>query len=280
MRALKFLALALVVISAGSPRARAALTMTFTWDQTYYQSGYSATYINTSDAIGIYHFNTSGDGVDVPSSYWSVCVSPNGLLDGNPHTYNVLSFAQANPGIYPSAWAWDGSSSNPQYWGINNAAYLWNRYGMDIVNNTGAVGYQSQRATALEFAVWTALYDSKQYGQLGSAAEIAANHGVYWTAPQMDATTLGWYTTYINALTSSGLTHALYDGNILESDIAKSGPDSGGSQEFLLLGISHNNVSPVPEPTTMIAGAFALLLCAGLACSKQKAEIGTKDQGP
>ena len=185
-------------------------------------------------------------------------MSPAGLLDGSTHTYNVLSFSQANPGIYPSAWA-TSTGPNPQYWGVNNAAYLWNAYGMGIVNNTGNVGDQSQRAAALEFAVWTSLYNSMGYGKLGTtAAQVGPN---YWAAPtsQMGSatdpnSTLYWYNTYVNALTTSGLNHAVYTGNVLESTIAvNGGAGSGGSQEFLLLG------TPVPEPTTMVAGALLLL---------------------
>lgn len=224
--------------------ANAAIDMTFSWDQTYYQAGYTAANINSSDAIGIYRFNTSGSGI--PNPFWSVCLSPAGLLDGSTHTYNVLSFSEANPGIYPSGWAWGTVNGTPQYWGINNAAYLWNRFGMDIVNNTGNIGNQNERAAALEFAVWTALYNSEGYGKLGGSG---------WTAPtsQMSASVSGYYDSYITALTGSGLDHAIYTGNILESTIASSGPNSGGSQEFLLLG------TPIPEPSTMVAGALLLL---------------------
>jgi hypothetical protein len=106
----------------------------------------------------------------------------------------------------------------------------------------------------LEFAVWTALYDSTGYGKLG-----APNNWVAPTAQMGSASdpnsTLYWYNTYVNALISSGLTHAVYTGNVLESTIADfpNSPNSGGSQEFLLLG------TPIPEPTTMIAGALLLL---------------------
>jgi hypothetical protein len=65
--------------------------------------------------------------------------------------------------------------------------------------------------------------------------------------------TVSFYSSYINDLTSSGLNHAIFTGNILQSTIIGTKADSGGSQEFFLLG------TPVPEPTTMIAGALLLL---------------------
>ncbi len=232
-------------VLGGSLSASASVDMTFTWNGSLYQAGYSAQYINGSDAIGIYKFTTSAqDGV--PNPFYSVCLSPSGLLDGASHTYNALSFADAAPGIYPSAWAQSGGA-NPQYWGINNAAYLWNRYGMAVVNNTGNLyGDQSSAGAALEFAIWTSLYNSTAYGVLGNNA---------WAAPtgQMDATTFGYYNGFIAGLTTSGINGPQFTGNILESTVAGSGPNSGGSQEFFMLG------SPVPEPTTMIAGALLLL---------------------
>jgi hypothetical protein len=237
------LGLVSAVVLGGSLSARATVDMTFTWTGTLYEANYSATYINPADAIGIYAFSSPQLG----TPFYSVCLSPAGLLDGNPHTYNELPFGGgggANPGIYPSNWAWSGPGPNPQYWGIQNAAYLWNTFGMGIVSSGS-----NQRAAALEFAVWTALYDSSGYGALG--------HPNNWLAPigQMDSTTLNYYNQYTAALMSAGSfinTH-LYTGNVLESTIAGSGPGSGGSQEFLLLG------SPVPEPTTVIAGALLLL---------------------
>jgi hypothetical protein len=244
---LKALTLATAAVLGFNLSARAAVDMTFTWSGTYYEAGYTAQYVSSPDAIGIYAFTINDDGgTGLSSPFYSVCLSPAGLLDSNPHTYNVLPFNAANPGIYPSGWAWNGSSSNPQYWGIQNAAYLWNQFGLSIANNVGSIGFQNQRAAALEFAIWTSLYNSTGYGALGANT---------WAAPtgQMDATTLSYYNQYVNALTSAS-SIPLYTGNILEGTGAISGgADSGQSQEFLMLGAA------VPEPTTMIAGALLLI---------------------
>ena len=246
----KMLALASAVVLGGSMSARATVDMTFTWSGTLYEAGYSATYISPADAIGIYAFNAPEIGNSNP--FYSVCLSPAGLLDESTHTYNSIPFAGgpgvgANPGIYPTAWAWSGlNNGRPQYWGVQNAAYIWSTFGMGIVNNPGTTG--NQQAAALEFAIWTALYDSTGYGQLGAPAN--------WVAPtgQMDLTTLSYYNQYKAALTSAGSSIPLYTGNILEGVGAVSGgPGSGQSQEFFMLG------TPVPEPTTMIAGALLLL---------------------
>lgn len=86
---------------------------------------------------------------------------------------------------------------------------------------------------------------TRRYGTLG---------GNIWTQPTLtDPTTANYYTTFLNGLTSSGITGPQFKGNVLESTIAGTGPGSGGSQEFFLLG------TPVPEPATMVAGALLLL---------------------
>jgi len=249
----------------------ATIGMQFTWTGTLYESGFNnTTYIQSDDAIGIYAFNVqsaSGVNVSAGSTLYSVCLSPAGLLDGGQYTYNVIPFSQANPGIFPSNWAWNNPqnlNTPPQYWGVQNAAYLWSTFGMNIVNNTGNVGYQSQRAAALEFAVWTALYDSTGYGSVGSGP---------WAAPtgtgqgQMDSTTLAYYNQYMSVFSSSPSTTLINSiqaltGNILEGQGALGGPpppqgQTGQSQEFFFL------ATPVPEPTACLAAVCLLALPLG-----------------
>jgi hypothetical protein len=247
-QSLKTLALVSTVMAGTSLTASASVDMTFTWSGTHYEAGFTGQYINGADAIGIYAFNVQNDGgTGISNPFYSVCLSPAGLLDGNQHTYNVVPFGSANPGIYPSAWAWNGDSAHPQYWGVQNAAYIWNTFGMNIVDNTDSVGVQNQRAAALEFAVWTALYDSTGYGKLDAPSNFVAPTGL------MDATTLSYYNAYLLALKSAS-SIPLYTGNVLEGQGAVSGgAGSGQSQEFFMLG------TPIPEPTTMIAGALLLL---------------------
>ena len=120
---------------------------------------------------------------------------------------------------------------------------------MGIVNGSTD---RNQQAAALEFAVWTSLYDSTAYGHIGSSA---------WAAPtsQMGSatdphSTLYYYNGFISALNSSGINGAQFTGNILEGQGAVSGgANSGQSQEFFMLG------TPIPEASTMITGGLMLL---------------------
>ena len=95
-----------LVLGAGSKATASTVNLQFTWTGTLYESGYANTYINTSDAIGIYAFNQWGAlNNSVPNPLYSICLSPAGLLDGGQYTYNIQSFSTASPGIYPSDWA-------------------------------------------------------------------------------------------------------------------------------------------------------------------------------
>ena len=243
---------AVLVLGAGWS-ATASITMTFTWTGSLWQDGYTAnlntgTYngqvIQSDDAIGIYAFDVAQNPAPSPSApnpLYSVCLSPAGLLDGGTYTYTAEPFNTATPGIYPSQWA-VGTGGQP--YGINNAAYLWSTYGSGILS-----AQDSTAAAALEFAIWTALYDSTGYGKLGNS---------YFTINSLGGDTLTDYNKYLSGLTTSGFSGG-FTGDILEGTGAVAGgADSGQSQEFFLLQPA-SQLTPVPEPSTVVAGAMMLL---------------------
>jgi hypothetical protein len=156
----KAVALFSALVLGTSMSARATVELQFQWGGTLYESGFSGQYVQSADAVGIYAFSTVGSNpaIDPPQNIlYSVCLSPAGLLDSNQHTYNELPFATANPGIFPSQWQSGVINGKTQYWGIQNAAYLWSTFGMNIVNGHGAAmglsGNSSEQAAALEFAI-------------------------------------------------------------------------------------------------------------------------------
>jgi len=253
----KAFGLAAVFVLGAVCSATASVTMTFTWSGTLYQSGYTADLntpsysgqvVNGNDAIGIYAFNVSqvtAPSPSTPNPLYSVCLSPAGLLDTGTYTYNTIPFTGvggASPGIYPSQWA-VGAGEQP--YGINNAAYLWSTYGSGILASK-----DSAAAAALEFAIWTALYNSTGYAQLGND---------YFTVNGLSGTTSDDYTAYLKGLKDSTFSGG-YTGDILEGQGAVSGgPNSGQSQEFFLLQPASQVATPVPEPATIFAGAMLLL---------------------
>jgi hypothetical protein len=123
-----------------------------------------------SGYIGIYSFNVSASTTpSVPTgTFWSLCLSPAGVIDGGspPANYYYESYAQASPGINPSVWAWNNSLTDPQYWGIQNANYLWEK----IMKGDGQPTMTANQATALVLAMYDALYNSTGYGTLGGHA--------------------------------------------------------------------------------------------------------------
>ena len=120
-----------------------------------------------SGYIGIYSFNVTSSGTaSVPvGTYWTACLSPDGEIDGGSPaaTYYYESFAQANSGINPSAWAWNNDNSNPQYWGIENASYLWKKV---MGDNSQPTSLNADQATGFVLAMYAALYNSSGYGML------------------------------------------------------------------------------------------------------------------
>src|SRR5436309_12883614 len=93
--------------------ATAAITLDLDDATSYARTGITATrsgntsFIVNNELIGIYGFQQTGLGTVNP--FWSTCLSPQGQIDWSQHTYQKLTFAQANPGLSPSAWAYSGS---------------------------------------------------------------------------------------------------------------------------------------------------------------------------
>lgn len=54
--------------------------------------------ITTTENVGIYQLNVYPTG----PSYWAVCISPQGYVDGKPYSYNKLLLKDATPLNSPS----------------------------------------------------------------------------------------------------------------------------------------------------------------------------------
>lgn len=232
---------------------QAAITLDLQDATTYAKTGIAATYdggslIPNNVYIGVYGFAHSGTPVlpnNGPSgnNFWSVCLDPNGRIDWDAHTYERLTFAEANPGLNPSKWAYSGSD----FWGIQNANYIWRNAYAGVLSG----GDKQDMGVALTLAMYEALYDSTQYGL--TVAEDAANAlgGNHFTVSQgLSGDVLTYYNQYLSLLSGFNSATDIYNGYILKGNPLVAG-DNG--QEFLLIG------APVPEPTTLIAGALLLL---------------------
>ena len=107
-------------------------------------------------------------------TFWTTCLSPAGVIDGGSPaaTYYYESFAEAKNGINPSAWAWNNDTSNPQYWGIQNANYLWKQV---LGNNDQPTSLGADQAAGLVLAMYAALFNSDGYGMLLTGSKFDPN---------------------------------------------------------------------------------------------------------
>lgn len=165
----------------------------------------------------------SAAGVPGYNDFTTVCVDLNGRIYlGATYAFNEVGFS-GQSGLNP-AWGQPSGNSGAAYQAINNAAYLYATY-----HPTTATGW-----AALQLAVWAAVYNTDVNGAItGSRFSVIS-----------DASSGAW-------LQAQGLLGSLprttdYTGYLLK-------PVNTSAQELLI------GVTPVPEITTLIAGALLLL---------------------
>ncbi len=222
----------------GALNARAVVTLQLSDASSYSEYGFQASLpgggtLNANEIIGLYAF--SGD---MGSPFWTTCLSPGGLLNWDPHTYDQLTFEQAQPGLNPSAWASDGHGA---LWGIQNAQYLYRTFSPTVLAmQSGSAGARDAGA-GLAMAVYEALYDSTGYGQHNNNTFTVTDWGGHDAAEAA-------YNTYLAALTHFNPATDRANGDVLVPNPTY----PGAGQEFILLSPATGPV--VPEATTMIAG--------------------------
>ena len=130
---------------------------------------------------------------------------------------------------------WGGNPST----GINQAAYIYKTYG-----NLLTAGSASQ-AAAVQLAVWKVLYDNgdANYDNFGAGMFTVTGGGTTVSTAIADAK------TYVDAAAAQ---NQQYVGYLLQPTDSNGNPTTA-VQEMLY------NITPVPEPTTIIAGALLLL---------------------
>jgi len=191
-------------------------------------------------------------GDNLPSAYTTVCTDINGSVYlGQTYQYSEpVNFSSKYTGIAPT-WGADNASglSDPTSaaMAIQNAAELFYKYsgGMGL---TGLQGNNAEQMAALQLAVWEALYDTTSDGNvdLTGTPRFLVTGG--------DQAAIDDAASLVAGMTGSyGRT-----GQLLFPDPVKGGVNLNGDgeppQELLL-----DSVTPVPEPSTILAGALLLL---------------------
>lgn len=181
---------------------------------------------------------SSGD-ASMPDSFLTVCLDIGGtLLLGKTYGYSASTPFAGQSGINP---LWGSGNQD----GLNNSANA-----MAAIQAAANIFYThssvlssgtSTERSALQLAVWEALYDttagSKAYGLSDGRFQI--NSG--------NQAAIDLASTWLSAVDLN----ALYVGYLLKPDPSQQYGTDG--QEFFY------NVSPVPEASTVIAGALLLL---------------------
>jgi hypothetical protein len=207
----------------------------------------------------------ANNNTSVPEFYVSVCTDLEASLYlGSTYKYNTPPSAfSGQMGIDP---IW-GAVNTPGFLtgsaadaadaakAIQNAAYIFNTFGNLQANHTGMSGSLSQLA-AVQLAVWAVLYDTGSDGKVNMNADSR-----FQLAAGGDATAIADVTTYINAINASADAGNFgYTGYVLfptgAPNDTQGNPDRQPPQELL---IDAASFTPVPEPSTVLAGLLLLL---------------------
>jgi hypothetical protein len=200
--------------------------------------------------IGIYTFGVSQvqgiSGLANGSTVSSICFGPLGNLTAGTYQYSLQSFAQASPGLNPSTWAQGSGSSAGQLWGIQNANYLWSQYGAGLSQSTASLTTATASA-ALALAIYDALYNSTGYG----ATPLTGTGFAPNLISTLEATDYAADIANLDGA-SSTIAGSLSPGYIFVPTLTAAGGPSG--QSFIVPDL----ISPVPEPTTIVAASMLL----------------------
>ena len=234
-----------------------------------------------NDWIGVYQFNVSTTdlGTIPKGNFWSVCLSPNGLLSstiGSQFTYNFQNFDAAAPGLNgPAPWSAPGPDGGA---GIQNAQYLWSVLGsassaLSATKANAIVGLTTaaEQGAGLAAAMYVALYDSAGLGvagtSLGAKYDPISSLGLGG-----DANIAADMNADLSLLKPTDVSNHTVIGYVLDPV----DPNNGLSgQEFIVLVPNGGNIIAVPEPASsgVVAGAFMLVAVIGNALRRKKALV-------
>lgn len=196
----------------------------------------------------------------LPVSYTTVCTDINGTLylGGTysyatpPNTFGTLSGVDPTWGAANGPGVKVNSVANATQ-AIQNAAYIFYNFGG--LTSKGITGTPDQMA-GLQLAVWEALYDTTTSGQ------VVANEGTTQTSATArfqvlaggDENAITDANAYLKQLNNQPLVGKFgYSGALLVPSPLDQDNSDGEPPQELLIG------APVPEPSTLIAGALMLL---------------------
>jgi hypothetical protein len=188
------------------------------------------------------------------NNFVTVCTDISGIVYLNS-SYNYVSKTfSGQDGLNPN-WGYGnsgtGTLSDAQKVvaaaAIQNAAYVFD------LHKSVLTGTDNALKAAVQLAVWEALYDTGNpdgFSFTDASGRFEASNGASTAA----GTAKSWLDAALGATGNHlSISHPLYEGYLLQPVLADGNTPDISVQEMLF------NITPVPEPTTMIAGALLLL---------------------
>ncbi len=175
-----------------------------------------------------------------PGTFTTICTDLGGVVYlGENYSYSAPQFFAGRSGLDPTWGTTSGNQMNNAAAAIQAAAEIFNTYSYVLAgNNTDA-------KAGLQLAVWAALYNTTAGATLSSSTTSL-------NGPRFNV--LGYsgaaYTDAATYMTAANF-QVPYVGSLL---IPEPNSQNGLTAQEMLV-----NVTPVPEPTTLIAGALLLV---------------------
>ncbi len=183
----------------------------------------------------------------------TVCVDIQGeVYLGQSYNYVLKTFA-SDPqyGIDPVGWGAANTPGSPLNAASANAA-IQNAAHIFALHSSALSGSNLSDKAAVQIAVWAALYDTGSGLDWTTALNFSSSarfHASNSGDAAALATAINWLTTDLGS--TGTLAHTQYSGNLYEPD--PNYQHGHIAQEFLA------TPTPVPEPTTVLAGMLLLL---------------------
>lgn len=194
-------------------------------------------YTSASVSAGVFKLKVSNpDGSPSTGTIFTFCTDV-GVWWQSGKTFEAVQFTDSVANGVAPAWS---SSANLQ--AIQNASWLYNQY---FIPSAASYIGNSALAAGMQLAIWKVLYDTKSDGTVDPSAWSLGNFQVTSGA----AGGVSHATTLISALNlaRSSANFVVYSDTWLH-------PVNDDTQ-----GMIYNNLTPIPEPTTVIASALLLL---------------------
>ena len=201
---------------------------------------------NRSALVGAFALNVTVEPASAGNSgsIYSFCTD---LLNNwqYSNTYKALPF-DGEDGLNP---LWSATPESMQ-----NAGWLYQEYLPHMLNSGFSYTPEEQKSigAAMQLAIWEVLYDTDPAGNASSTFDL--NSGAFTTVSGFEADTLAFANTYLTALKNTGDDLTAYDSTWL-SPIK----DDQGLIYYQDLDYDPPDIIPVPEVTTLFAGALVLI---------------------